>query len=121
MSIEFHSNLITQHTYFNRIIHLWNVLPIIKLSLPISTSYLHQIKEIWSHFENNFDNANPCMQLSYTVTAYTLLYCMVKSSQSTDTILNYVWLPVVISSLTVNINIACFIVYIYLLSCIPML
>ena len=54
------SNLITQHFCFNRVPRLWNVLPVIDVSLPTSTLYSRLKSYFWNHFVNNFDDTNPC-------------------------------------------------------------
>ena len=46
--------------YFNRVVKIWNSLPIINRSLPTST-IKSQIKNfLWSHFTSNFDPNNTC-------------------------------------------------------------
>ena len=53
-------NLITHHLFFKRVSRLWNVLPIIDLSLPTSTLYTRLKRYFWNHFENYFDSTDPC-------------------------------------------------------------
>ena len=53
------TSTLTHHFYFARISHLWNLLPVIDLTLPIST--LHSSLEyFWSHFTSHLDSSNPC-------------------------------------------------------------
>ena len=58
------SNLITQHFFFNRVPRLWNVLPVIDVSLSTSTLHSRLKNYFWNHFVNNFvnnfDDTNPC-------------------------------------------------------------
>ena len=63
-------NLATHH------FHLWNVLSIIDISLPISTLISRLKTYFWQHFENNFDSSNHC-------TFHLLCPCSTCSSIST--------------------------------------
>ena len=54
------SSTVQQHFYFNRIARLYNYLPVIDLSLSIST-IKHRLKNyFWSHFNNNFNSERAC-------------------------------------------------------------
>ena len=54
------SSTLSRHTYFCRLVHIWNTLPPIDLSLSLSTIKL-QLKNIfWSHFLSHFDPSLPC-------------------------------------------------------------
>ena len=48
------------HSYFSRVVRLWNSLPPIDLSLSYSTIKYHLKKIFWSHFLSNFNSTNPC-------------------------------------------------------------
>ena len=51
---------VLRHSYFHRVVHLWNALPPIDLSLSLST-IKHQVKHyLWSHFSQNFHSNSPC-------------------------------------------------------------
>ena len=50
------SSTVQQHFYFNRIARLYNHLPVIDLSLSISTIKHHLTNYFWSHFINNFNS-----------------------------------------------------------------
>ena len=49
------SNFTTQYLFLNRVTHLWNVLPIIDLSLPTSTLINKLKKHFWNHFVDKGD------------------------------------------------------------------
>ena len=54
------TNLATHHFFFNRVPRLWNVLPIINMSLPTSTLISKLKTYFWQHLEKNFDSTNHC-------------------------------------------------------------
>ena len=54
-----HTHL-SNHSYFKRIIRLWNTLPPIDLGLSLSTIKTHLKKFMWSHFLDNFNPDIPC-------------------------------------------------------------
>ena len=54
------TNLATHHFFFNRAPRLWNVLPIIDMSLPTSTLISRLKTYFWQHYEKNFDSTNLC-------------------------------------------------------------
>ena len=49
-----------RHFYFHRLPRLWNSLPPVYLSLPVSTIRSTIYKFLWSHFKTNFKSDNPC-------------------------------------------------------------
>ena len=49
-----------KHFYFNRLPRLWNALPPVDLSLPVSKNRLMIYKFLWSHFKSNFKSDDPC-------------------------------------------------------------
>ena len=53
------SNL-THHSYFCRIVRLWNILPTIDLSSSFQSIKLFLRKVFWSHFLTHFDPSVPC-------------------------------------------------------------
>lgn len=51
----------SRHFFFNRIVQLWNYLvPVIDLSLSLSTIRRHLCQHLWIHFTRNFDPNNTC-------------------------------------------------------------
>ena len=48
------------NSYFYRIPRLWNSIPVINLSYPLTTIKLKLKKYFWNHFINNFDSNNFC-------------------------------------------------------------
>ena len=54
------TNLATHHFFINRVPRLWNVLPIIDMSLPTSTLISRLKTYFWQYFEKNFDSTNHC-------------------------------------------------------------
>ena len=54
-----HTHL-SSHSYFKRIVRLWNALPPIDLSLSLSTIKARLKEFMWSHFLENFDPDMPC-------------------------------------------------------------
>lgn len=57
---SFDTNNTSRHSYFNRIPHLWNALPVINLNLSINTIKKHLRTFLFNHFITNFDSANSC-------------------------------------------------------------
>ena len=60
LKVNFNRTCHSRHFYFNRIVRLWNSLPVIDLSLSYATlkSTLRQL--FWKHFITHFDSNNPC-------------------------------------------------------------
>ena len=50
----------SQHTFFCRIVRLWNCLLPLDLSLSLPSIKLHLKRILWSHFLSHFDSSNPC-------------------------------------------------------------
>ena len=50
----------TRHFYFNRIVHLWNVIPDIDTSQPYCTIKRQISSFLWDHFQSHFDPSSPC-------------------------------------------------------------
>ena len=50
----------SQHSFFCRIVRLWNSLPPLDLSLSYPSIKLHLKKIFWSHFLTHFDSSVPC-------------------------------------------------------------
>ena len=67
------------HSFFKRVIRLWNVLPPINLSDSFSQIKSHITKTFWSHFTSNFDPEIPC-------TLHIICSCNKYSKSSTPTI-----------------------------------
>ena len=57
---SYNSNNISRHSYFNRICHLWNALPVINLDYPIGIIKKQLKTFLFNHFITNFDPANSC-------------------------------------------------------------
>ena len=56
-----------RHFYFNRIARLWDSLPFIDLTSPLSSIKSHITKLLWAYFELPFDSTNTCMYLSFSM------------------------------------------------------
>ena len=54
------STTIQRHFYFNRIVRLYNHLPVIDLSLSINTIKNRLINYFWTHFTHNFNSERAC-------------------------------------------------------------
>ena len=54
------ANNTSRHSYFNRIPHLWNALPVINLNLSINTIKKQLRASLFNHFITIFDSANSC-------------------------------------------------------------
>ena len=54
------STTIQRHFYINRIIRLYNHLPVIDLSLSIHTIKNHITNYFWTHFTDNFNSERAC-------------------------------------------------------------
>ena len=50
----------SRHFYFNRVAHLWNLLPQLDLNLTISTIKSSIKETLWADFLANFNSKNPC-------------------------------------------------------------
>ena len=50
----------SQHSYFNRLVRLWNFLPPIDISLSYPVLKAHLKRIFWTHFLTNFDSSLPC-------------------------------------------------------------
>ena len=50
----------SQHSYFNRLVRLWNFLPPIDISLSYPVLKAHLKSIFWTHFLTNFDSSLPC-------------------------------------------------------------
>ena len=57
---KYSDNLVLANSYFHRIPWLWNLIPIIDLSLSFSTIKSKLYTFLWNHFLNNFDPNNNC-------------------------------------------------------------
>ena len=57
---QFSHTHLSNHSYFKRIVRLWNALPPIDLQLSLNTIKIHLKKFMWSHFLDNFDPDIPC-------------------------------------------------------------
>jgi len=54
------TSAINHHFYFNRIVKLWNQLPVIDLSLPPYIIKQQLTKHLWDHFTVNFNSDQSC-------------------------------------------------------------
>jgi len=54
------TSTLTQNFYFTRITRLWNVLPVIDLTSPISILHNRLKEYFWGHFTSHFDSNDPC-------------------------------------------------------------
>ena len=57
------TSAIQGHFYFNRIVQLYNCLPVIDISLPINTIKRRLISYFWTYFRNNFNPDRACLFL----------------------------------------------------------
>ena len=48
------------HFYFNRIVRLWNHMPVIDISLPSHVIKQNLTKYLWNHFTANFNSDQSC-------------------------------------------------------------
>ena len=55
------TNTLTRHFYFARISRLWNLLPVIDLTLPISTLHSSLKEYFWSHLISHFWQYQPLL------------------------------------------------------------
>ena len=55
---------ISRHFYFNRVVLLWNSLPVIDLNQSFSSIKCLVLAHLWNHFHKFFDGSNHC-KLSY--------------------------------------------------------
>ena len=55
-----HSNNTNRHFFFHRIPHLWNSIPVIDLTLSVTTITIKLANHFWSHFIQNFDVNDHC-------------------------------------------------------------
>jgi len=69
------------HFYFNRIVRLYNYLPVIDISLPTNTIKCRLTHYFWTHFSNKFDSDRAC-------TFRILCPCFRCSSEPTSTNFN---------------------------------
>ena len=51
---------LTHHSYFSRIVRLWNALPAIDLNASFQTIKYYLRKALWTHFLTHFDPSVPC-------------------------------------------------------------
>ena len=59
-STQFSPNNHLNFFYFNRVIKLWNALPVIDLQQSVSTFKLQLKAFLWDHFTANFNSDQPC-------------------------------------------------------------
>ena len=60
LRVKYAKTSLTRHSFFNRVVRLWNSLPHIDLSLSLLTIKQHLIHFLWQHFLNHFESDNPC-------------------------------------------------------------
>ena len=55
-----HLNNTSRHSYFHRLLSLWNAMPVFDLNMSFITLKLKLKKYLWEHFLNNFDDSDNC-------------------------------------------------------------
>ena len=53
-------NNFNRHSYFTRLPHLWNAMPVININQSLSTIKIKLKTYKWNHFVSYFNSADPC-------------------------------------------------------------
>ena len=89
------------HFYFNRIVRLWNHMPVIDISLPSHVIKQNLTKYLWNHFTANFNSDQswiyhylcPCYQCSRQPASSNFLN-LITATDTTNHIITNMWITV---------------------------